>query len=60
MKDDSLFLSVTEVAHRMGVDPHVLRCRLRADPKAAGFPISIIGRRILIPREAFEKFCSGK
>ena len=54
------FMSVTEVAQRLGLGVNSVRCQLRANPGAAGFPVTIIGRRVLVPRKGFENWIKGK
>ena len=37
-----------------------LRDQARRDPSALGFPVSIIGRRVIIPREPFIQWIKGQ
>lgn len=53
------WLSVGEVALDLGVDPQSIRVQARKDKDALGFPVCIIGSRILIPEEGYERFKKG-
>lgn len=50
------FLLATDVAPILGCNPHFIRCAAREKPEALGFPTSILGRRVLIPRKPFLAF----
>lgn len=57
---DREFLTVAEVAEFMRVAPQGIRTQARVNPAALGFPVSMIGVRVLIPRMGFIKFCKGE
>lgn len=41
-------------------DPNYIRVAARQAPELLGFPISRIGNRVKIPREAFIRFMEGE
>jgi len=52
-------LTPAQVAPLLGVNPNSLRCQVWDDPERLGFPVSVIGCRIRIPRLAFIEFMRG-
>ena len=46
-----------DIADFLGADPQSIRLAARADARALGFPVIVIGNRTLIPREGFVRFC---
>lgn len=50
------FLTPCEVAPVLGCDPHTIRIQARGDPAALGFPVSVCGNRVKIPRVPFLRF----
>lgn len=57
------FLLPREAARFLHCDPQLLRQQAHQDPYSLGFPVTVIGRRVRIPRAAFmryiEEVCSG-
>ena len=53
-------LDAAAAAQILGCHPQSLRDQARRDPSALGFPVSIIGRRVIIPREPFIKWINGQ
>lgn len=47
------FLTVDDVAMAMGVTPQNMRTQAQSDQSKLGFPVCVIGKRILIPRIPF-------
>lgn len=50
---DKATLTPAEAAAVLGVSPQLLRIQARQQPEKLGFPVTVIGRRVLIPRLAF-------
>lgn len=50
---DKATLTPAEAAAVLGVSPQLLRIQARQQPERLGFPVTVIGRRVLIPRLAF-------
>lgn len=53
---DSFMILASDIAPVIGADPQCIRSQAKADPKALGFPVSIIGDRLYIPRIPFLNF----
>ena len=43
----------------IGCSPQALRDQARTDKTALGFPVTVIGTRVYIPRQSFVKFVDG-
>lgn len=52
-KSDSLFLNVTDIAEIVGADPCDIRWQAHNDPAKLGYPVSVCGRRVKVPRLGF-------
>lgn len=50
-------LTAEQIAPILGADVHSIRLQAHADPKALGFPVIVINRRVKIPRQGFLNFC---
>ena len=57
---DREFITVAEVAEYFGCNPQKLREPAHRGREKLGFPVSIIGNRVKIPKDAFIKFCKGE
>lgn len=53
-------LNPDDIAEVLGVNPQSIRDQAQAWPGSLGFPVSVIGRRTLIPRKPFLKFIGEK
>jgi len=53
-------LTPADVAPILGVNPQSIRMQAQRNPSKLGFSVSVIGTRILIPREAFINWLTGK
>jgi hypothetical protein len=51
-----LLISIDDVGRLLGVNPQSIREQAHRDPKKLGFPVSVVGTRVLIPKEPFYKF----
>ena len=47
------FLTPEEIAETIGCKPYSINVQANADPSKLGFPVSIIGTRVRIPRLGF-------
>ena len=53
-------LNPDDIAEVLGVNPQSIRDQAQAWPGSLGFPVSVIGRRTLIPRKPFLNFIGEK
>ncbi len=53
------FLTPKDVAKVLGCDAQTIRIQANRCPERLGFPVSIIGTRVKIPKEAFLRFMKG-
>lgn len=51
-----VFMTAVEVAHILGVHPQALRNQAHTNPSALGFPVIVVGSRVLVPRKPFVNF----
>lgn len=51
-----LLIPIEDVARLLGVNPQSIREQAHIDQSKLGFPVSVIGTRVLIPKEPFYKF----
>ena len=51
-----LIISLKDAGKLLGVHPQSIREQAHRDPKKLGFPVSVVGTRVLIPKEPFYKF----
>jgi hypothetical protein len=56
-KLDKEFLSAEDIAPLFGADPHTIRSQAQCNPELLGFPVSVSGNRVRIPKEGFLFFC---
>lgn len=54
------FLTVAEASEYFGCNPQKLREQAHRDQGKLGFPVSIIGNRVKIPKGAFIQFCTSR
>ena len=52
-------LTPKDVAKVLGCDAQTIRVQANRCPERLGFPVSIIGTRVKIPKEAFLRFMKG-
>lgn len=53
------FMKAEEVASYLGCNPQTFRNQAKTHPEKLGFPVTIIGNRVLTPRKPFFNFISG-
>lgn len=53
------FLTPNDVAGVLGCAPQCIRQEARKNPKALGFPVTVIGTRTRIPRIPFIQYVTG-
>lgn len=56
---DKVMLGPAEVCEVLGCKAYSINVQAKEDPKRLGFPVSIIGTRVRIPRVAFLKWLEG-
>lgn len=56
---DRDYLTPTEAAKILECNPQHLRIQAHLYPERLGFPVSIIGRRVKIPKKPFIAFMTG-
>ena len=54
------FLIPADVAAILGVKPYSINVQAQQDKSKLGFPVSLIGTRVKIPRLGFLRFIEGK
>ena len=57
---DKTMLTPADVAPILGCNPYSLNIAAKADIKALGFPASLIGTRLRIPRVGFIRWFYGE
>lgn len=53
---EKVFLTATDVAEILGSDPQSIRVAARQRPDLLGFPVTVAGSRVRIPRIPFLRF----
>lgn len=56
MASDAAVLLPTDVAAVLQCDPQYVRITARDRPEALGFPVTIVGKRVKIPRVPFLRY----
>lgn len=51
-----VLIPLEDAARLLSVNPQSIREQAHTDPKMLGFPVCVIGTRVLIPKEPFYKF----
>lgn len=49
-------LTLADIAEAIHADQQAIRMQARTDPAALGFPVSVIGTRVKVPRIPFLQF----
>lgn len=55
-RSDKPFLMASDVAPVLGCDPNFVRLAAHDKPELLGFPVTILGRRVKIPRKPFLRY----
>lgn len=53
-------LTPNEVGKCLRCMPYSINLQAQADPKKLGFPVVVVGSRVLIPKEGFLRFMRGE
>ena len=53
------FLTSKDVAKVLGCDAQAIRVQANRCPERLGFPVSVIGTRVKIPKQGFLRFMRG-
>ena len=56
---DRDFVNTTDIAPIMHVAPYSINVQAKKDPAKLGFPVVVVGTRVLVPRLGFIKFLEG-
>ncbi len=54
------YFTAEEIAPQLGVHPQSLRMQARLDPSKLGFPITVIGKAVRIPKQGFINWIKGQ
>lgn len=54
------WLTPAQVASYMNSDPQTIRTAAHQRPDLLGFPVTIMGSRVKIPKMPFIKYCKGE
>lgn len=57
---DKLFLTAVDIAPVLGACPDTIRDQAHENPEYLGFPVSVMGKMVRIPRIPFIYFVEGK
>lgn len=55
-QSNDVFLYAADIAPLLGCDPNWIRRAAHDAPELIGFPVSVMGRRVRIPRKPFLAF----
>ena len=56
---DKDIITPAQAAGALGCDPHWIRVTAHQSPELLGFPVTILGSRVKIPRLAFIRYMEG-
>ena len=59
-ESNKLFVTADDVSEGLNCDPQTLRLAVREQKELVGFPCSMIGKTLRIPRPAFIKWVEGE
>ena len=57
---DKTMLTPQDVAPVLGCYPYTINVQVKDDPTKLGFPVTKLGSRVKIPREAFLRWFEGQ
>lgn len=58
-ESNALYLTAKEVGSALGFDAQALREQAKTDPTKLGFPVTVVGTRVKIPRLPLIAFLEG-
>ncbi len=58
-QSNAVCITAADAAKVLHCDAHMLRVQAHCDPLTLGFPVTICGRRVRIPRIPFLRFLEG-
>lgn len=58
-KSNVLYITAEDAGQILGWAPQAIRLQAQNDPKKLGFPVSVVGTRVRIPRIPFIEFWEG-
>ena len=59
-ESNALYLTAKEVGSALGFDAQALREQAKTDPTKLGFPVTVVGTRVKIPRLPLIAFLDGQ
>ncbi len=59
VNSNKVMLIPADVCEVLGCKPYSINVQAQEDPVKLGFPVSVIGTRVRIPREAFLRWLGG-
>lgn len=59
-KSTAPFVTTADIAPIIGVGQQTLRGQARENPKMLGFPVTVVGNTVRIPRISFINFVEGE
>lgn len=59
-KSTAPFVTAADIAQIIGVGQQMLRGQARENPKMLGFPVTVVGNTVRIPRISFINFVEGE
>ena len=57
---DKTMLTPQDIADVLGADPQTVRVTARTRPETVGFPYTLVGNRMKIPRDGFLNWFYGR
>lgn len=55
-KSKEVLVTVNDIALILGMDPQSIRSMAKSEPQKLGFPVTVVGSRVKVPRKPFLKF----
>lgn len=55
-QSNELYLIAEDVAPLLRTNPNTIRAQAKERPELLGFPVVVLGKRVIIPRRAFLEF----
>lgn len=55
-RSDKIFLTADEISETYGAAPQTIRVQAQQKPQMLGFPVTVTGSRVRIPRIPYLKF----
>lgn len=59
-QSDKEFLTSADISPILKSNAYTITLTAQREPHMLGFPVSVMGKRVRIPRRAFIRFCEGR